>query len=67
MTDPIAIGTQMFEQARNRFAAEELRKMADEFDRGLLGWVADRLNARADELDPCACPGEHCGECGCCP
>lgn len=27
-------------------------------------WIAQMLD---NVLFPCECPGEHCGECGCCP
>lgn len=49
-------------------AADELREAAADITWTGTSTVRDLLTSRADNLiDPCRCPGEHCGDCGCCP
>jgi hypothetical protein len=49
-------------------AAGELREAADRMPTtAFRNPPQDWLVNRADELDLCACPDEHCDECGCCP
>lgn len=49
-------------------AADELREAASDINWTGTSTVRDLLIHQADNLvDPCRCPYEHCGDCGCCP
>lgn len=51
-------GVQLERAERNRWV--------DALNRSRLPATYRRLVIELAEQEPCECPGEHCGECGCC-